>query len=82
MNTYRIVFELNLPQMELKHDYNVAIRYRGFLLIRQPNETWLVRPERSPMLLLPFRTRNCSVIEVKKILERKLSEQKVFSEAA
>ncbi len=68
--------------MEFKHDYNVAIRYRGFLLIRQPNETWLVRPERSPMLLLPFRTHNCSLAEVKKILEEKLSEKINFPEAA
>jgi len=68
--------------MEFKHDYNTAIRYRGFLLIRQPNETWLVRPERSPMLLLPFRTKNCSLAEVKQILERKLSEKMLLREAA
>ena len=68
--------------MRFQHDQNIAIRYRGFLLLQQPNQTWLVRPERSPMLLLPFRTNKCSLAEVKKILERKLFEKKIFSEAA
>ena len=65
-----------------QQDHNPIIRYRGFLILRQPNQTWLVRPERSPMLLLPFRTHKCSITEVKEILERKLSEQKNFGEAA
>ena len=33
-----------------------VVRYRGFVLIPQNDLTWLVRPERSPMSLLPFRT--------------------------
>ena len=42
-------------------DKNVVIRYQGFLILKQPNHTWLVRPERSPMRLLPFRTASCSL---------------------
>ena len=51
-----------------------AIRYRGFLLLEQPNQSWLVRPMRSPMLLLPFRTHICTLQEVKEILDMRLSE--------
>ena len=32
-----------------------TVRYRGFVLIPHADFTWLVRPERSPMHLLPFR---------------------------
>ena len=68
--------------MGSQHDQNVVVRYRGFLLLRQPNQTWLVRPERSPMLLLPFRTHNCTLAEVKEILERKLSAERNMNQAA
>ena len=68
--------------MRFQHDPNVAIRYRGFLLLQQPNQTWLVRPERSPMLLLPFRTPQCSLAEAKKILLKKLAEETNISQAA
>ena len=51
-----------------------AIRYKGFILLEEENKSWLVRPERSPMYLLPFRTPICSLKEVKKILDYKLSE--------
>ena len=68
--------------MRFQDDHNVAIRYRGFLLLQQPNQTWLVRPERSPMLLLPFRTAQCSLAEVKKILVQKLADQTNISQAA
>ena len=54
--------------------HNFAIRYRGFLLLEQPNQSWLVRPERSPMLLLPFRTPICSLEKVKQILDRRLAK--------
>ena len=64
------------------NDHNVVFRYRGFLLLKQPNQTWLVRPERSPMLLLPFRTPNYSLSEVKKILEAKLAEEVDINQAA
>ena len=68
--------------MRSQHDQNIVVRYRGFLLLKQPNQTWLVRPERSPMLLLPFRTHNCSLAEVKEILTKKLAHEVNMSEAA
>mgnify|MGYP001472328153 FL=1 len=68
--------------MESHNDQNVVFRYRGFLILKQPNDTWLVRPERSPMLLLPFRTHNCSLSEVKKILAKKLSQEVEIDQAA
>ena len=52
-----------------------VVRYRGFLLLPQTNESWLVRPERSPMRLLPFRTPSCSLADVKALLDWRLSEQ-------
>ncbi|QNI95784.1 hypothetical protein SynA15127_02728 [Synechococcus sp. A15-127] len=52
-----------------------VVRYRGFLLLPQTNQSWLVRPERSPMLLLPFRTASCSLADVKALLDWRLSEQ-------
>ncbi len=60
----------------------LIIRYRGFVLLEQPNQSWLVRPERSPMVLLPFRARNCSLLEIKAILDKKLSEQFAIQQAA
>ena len=68
--------------MRFQYDHSVVIRYRGFLLLQEPNQTWLVRPERSPMLLLPFRTHHCTLTEVKKILENKLAEKMSVPEAA
>ena len=47
----------------------VIVRYRGFLLLEQTNKGWLVRPERSPMRLLPFRTPSCSLADVKALLD-------------
>ena len=52
-----------------------VVRYRGFLLLPQSNQSWLVRPERSPMLLLPFRTPSCSLADVKALLDSRLSVQ-------
>ncbi len=49
-----------------------SIHYRGFILMEQYDKSWLVRPERSPMVLLPFRTQVCSVQAVKSILDMKL----------
>ena len=51
-----------------------VVRYRGYLLLPQINQGWLVRPERSPMHLLPFRTPTCSVADVKALLDRRLSQ--------
>ncbi len=80
MNILRLI--LSVSVMRSLNDQNVVIRYRGFLLLQQPNKTWLVRPERSPMLLLPFRTTTCSLSEVKKILAKKLSQKVDMSQAA
>ena len=49
-----------------------VVRYKGFLLIEQQNHSWLIRPESSPLILLPFRTQICSLIQAKAILEKKL----------
>ena len=52
-----------------------VVRYRGFILLPQNNRTWLVRPERSPMRLLPFRTPTCSLADVKSLLDWRLSQE-------
>ena len=52
-----------------------VVRYRGFILLPQKNQTWLVRPERSPMRHLPFRTPTCSVADVKALLDWRLSQE-------
>lgn len=51
----------------------VAVRYRGFVLIPQPDFTWLVRPERSPMPVLPFRAPAGSLDEVKAVIDGRLN---------
>jgi len=68
--------------MGFEYNHNVVVRYQGFLLLQQPNQTWLIRPERSPMSLLPFRTHSCSLAEAKKILIKKLAEKINFHQAA
>ena len=52
-----------------------VVRYRGYLLLPQINQSWLVRPERSPMRLLPFRTPTCSLADVKALLDWHLSQE-------
>ena len=52
-----------------------VVRYRGYLLLPQINQSWLVRPERSPMRLLPFRTPTCSLADVKALLDWRLSQE-------
>ena len=52
-----------------------VVRYRGYLLLPQVNQSWLVRPERSPMRLLPFRTPTCSLADVKALLDWRLSQE-------
>ena len=59
-----------------------VVRYRGFRWLAQTNQSWLVRPERSPMRLLPFRTPSCSLADVKALLDWKLSEQTTTIHAA
>ena len=51
-----------------------VVRYRGFVLIPQNDLTWLVRPERSPMQLLPFRAPASSVDDVKALIDWRLSQ--------
>jgi len=50
-----------------------AVRYRGFVLIPQPDLSWLVRPERSPMHVLPFRAPACSISDVKALVDWRLA---------
>ena len=52
-----------------------VVRYRGYLLMPQANHSWLVRPVRSPMKLLPFRTTACSLADVKTLLDWRLSQE-------
>ncbi len=58
------------------------IHYKGFLLIEQKNKSWLIRPEHSPLLILPFRTDICSLGEAKKLLDDKLSGKAKIPKAA
>ena len=60
----------------------IVVRYRGFLLLEQTNKGWLVRPERSPMRLLPFRTPSCSLADVKALLDWRLSKHSTEIKAA
>ncbi len=62
--------------MGLNRDPQYAVRYRGFVLLQQRNNSWLVRPERSPMRLLPFRTPTCSLADVKALLDWRLEQDK------
>ena len=55
--------------------HQAVVRYRGYLLLPQSNQSWLVRPERSPMKLLPFRTPTCSLSDVKALLDWRLSQE-------
>ena len=50
-----------------------VVRYRGFVLIPQPDFSWVVRPERSPMAMLPFRAPASSVADVKALVDWRLS---------
>ena len=68
--------------MSYLSNHNKVIRYKGFLLLEQPNKSWLVRPERSPMKLLPFRTQICSLDEVKKILNMRIAQENMIEQAA
>jgi hypothetical protein len=49
------------------------VRYRGFVLIPQEDLTWLIRPERSPMAVLPFRAPASSLTDVKALVDWRLS---------
>ena len=56
--------------------HEAVVRYRGYLLLPQTNQSWLVRPERSPMQLLPFRTPTCSLADGKALLDWRLSQER------
>jgi len=62
-----------VTSLDLKTDRWV-VRYRGFVLIPQNDLTWLVRPERSPMQLLPFRAPASSVDDVKALVDWRLNQ--------
>jgi len=51
-----------------------VVRYRGFVLIPQLDFSWLVRPERSPMRVLPFRTPASSLSDVKALIDWRLDQ--------
>jgi len=61
--------------MGIIQDPQYAVRYRGFVLLHQQNQSWLVRPERSPMRLLPFRTPACSLADVKALVDWRLEQK-------
>ena len=61
--------------MGFQMSHEAVVRYRGYLLLPQINQSWLVRPERSPMKLLPFRTPTCSLADVKALLDWRLSQE-------
>ena len=48
-------------------------RYRGFVLIPEDDLSWQVRPERSPMHVLPFRAPACSIADVKALVDWRLA---------
>ena len=69
--------------MELLEEEKRAIaRYRGFIFIKQWNGGWLVRPERSPMYVLPFRTTFCTLLDVQKIVDAKITNSDEYIHAA
>lgn len=51
-----------------------TVRYRGFVLIPQADLTWLIRPERSPMRILPFRAPASSLTDVKALVDWRLAQ--------
>ena len=50
------------------------VRYRGFVLIPQKDLSWMVRPERSSLKLLPFRAPASSVEDVKALIDWRLDQ--------
>ena len=60
----------------------LTIRYRGFVLLEQSDHSWTVRPERSPMTVMPFRTPTCSLEDVKALVDWKLTQEEALIRAA
>jgi len=65
------------PAMGSQLDHHGAVRYRGCLLLPGTNQSWLVRPERSPMKFLPFRTPSCSLTDLKALIDQRLAQQQI-----
>ena len=53
---------------------HAPVRYRGFVLIPQADLTWVVRPERSPLELTPFRAPASSVQDIKALVDWRLNQ--------
>ena len=53
---------------------STPVRYRGFVLIPQADLTWVVRPERSPLELTPFRAPASSLQDVKALIDWRLNQ--------
>ncbi|MEB3263492.1 MAG: hypothetical protein VKJ66_03880 [Synechococcus sp.] len=53
----------------------LVVRYRGFVLLPQ-GDNWLVRPERSPMRILPFRVPGSCLDVVKQRVDERLSPRR------
>ena len=69
-------FSINPMAPRLRgHDHPDVVRYRGFVLIPQADLSWLVRPERSPMEVLPFRTPTSSLADVKALVDWRLDRR-------
>ncbi|MCT0225334.1 hypothetical protein [Synechococcus sp. CS-1328] len=59
---------------------NVVVRYRGFVLIPIVPTGWLVRPERSPMVVLPFRFPAASLDQLKAEIDGRLLDQSLAAD--
>jgi hypothetical protein len=70
-----------LPSAHPPHHQSV-VRYRGFVLIPQEDLTWLVHPERSPLLMLPFRAPASSLEDVKALVDWRLNQRTRGGQAA
>jgi hypothetical protein len=62
------------PWPDLVSQPLASVRYRGFVLIPQADLTWLIRPERSPMRILPFRAPASSLTDVKALVDWRLKQ--------
>lgn len=77
MATVRSLSDASLPTILAAADgsgRSWVVRYRGFVLMPQPDLTWLVRPERSPMDVLPFRAPASSLADVKALVDWRLGK--------
>jgi len=62
---------LGMPELVQERS---IVRYRGFVLIPQSDLSWLIRPERSPMAILPFRVPPNSLSDVKALVDWRLNK--------